>query len=292
MQSEIIQSDDALDVFLGKVSRLMVDTVLETPLRAILDGEPSLGSGKMLRARIAGRLAESTSAPLDTLLHAAAAVEMVHAASLLHDDVIDGGFLRRNHPAFWVERGVSGAILLGDLLLFKALELVGRVEDGRLTRKLITLTGDVCQAESEQELIIRGQAADWDTCVRIARGKTGALFAFVAWACAGTDPVRQAILLEAGFQVGTAYQLADDILDATGDHDQAGKTLGTDASRQKTTAMRVTGSTPLNPAHEVRELCRNSGAELIASPSLHQAWTTYLKRDLGPALDPILAPVS
>ncbi len=257
-----------------------------TALRALADSAPGLiGQGKMLRARLALRVGPATgAAPIDTV-RAAAAVELTHAASLLHDDVIDGGVLRRGAPAFWVEKGVSGAILLGDLLLFKALELVAAVDPATLLPALVRLTGEVCEAETEQELLLRGAPAGWEQCLRIARRKTGPLFAFAALAGAGADPRLARALEASGYEVGTAYQLADDLLDVAGDPALAGKTLGSDSARAKVTAAAAALNEPVDPPAVIRELCAISAARLVEWPAVQSAWQAYLDLDLRPAID-------
>jgi octaprenyl-diphosphate synthase len=269
---------------LAAVRRLMGEALSETVLARLLpDTHALLNSGKMLRSRLLLRVGPAAEVPLPTLHHAAAAVELIHAASLLHDDVIDGGFLRRNLPTFWVEKGVPGAILVGDLMLFKGLDLAGRVEEGRLMPLLVRLTGEVCDAESEQELVLRGKTAMWEHCVRIARRKTGALFAFAATACGGTDPVLAATLRDAGYAIGTAYQLADDVLDSNGDETASGKTLGTDLARAKTTAATAWDG-PSDAATYADMLCRQALTSLEPWPAVHAAWSLFNDADLRPAL--------
>lgn len=270
----------------------MANTILNTPLREVLsDFSGTLGAGKMLRARIPGRTGPAASAEHKTLVHAAAAVEMIHGASLLHDDVIDGGYLRRGIPSFWVEKGVSGAILLGDLLLFKAVDLVCQVEGGRLAHSLVLAAGEICEAETEQELVLRGKDASWESCVRIARKKTGALFAFAAEASAGDDPDQRQALKEAGYLVGTAYQLADDILDSVGTTEQAGKTLGTDEAREKTTAMRV-DTKGIDPQEFLQDLCEKSRRLLDPWPAVKAGWNTYLDEDFLPTVEKLVNSLS
>lgn len=270
----------------------MQSTLLGTPLGTILtDCSGLLGAGKMLRARMCLRTGSGVGSEHKTLVHCAAAVEMIHAASLLHDDVIDGGILRRGLPSFWVEKGVSGAILLGDLLLFKAVDLVCQVESGRLAHALVLAAGEICEAESAQELVLRGTKSDWEHCVDIARSKTGALFAFAAEAGAGTDPQRAKALKEAGYLVGTAYQLADDILDSNGTTELAGKTLGTDEARKKTTAVRVE-SDGVNPEQYLFDLCEQSKDLLSPWPDARKAWSKYLDTDFIPSVEKLVGPCS
>lgn len=279
-----------LEESLEQVRDLMVSTLAGTALgRLKTDLRAMLGNGKMLRSRMIFHLGPAARVPHATLLHAAAAVEMIHAASLLHDDVIDGGQIRRGAPTFWVERGVPGAILVGDLILFKAIELVCRVESGRLVPSFVQLCGEVCDAESEQELLLRGEAAQWEDCVRIARRKTGALFAFAAYACGGEDAALGAILQESGFAVGTAYQLVDDLLDASGRPEVAGKSLGSDEARRKTTAVSASQDGGIDPVAYVEMLCEQAERALDPWPDLKHAWRQFMAADMRPTLSRHLA---
>ncbi len=279
-----------MDDGLAAVRRLMAGVLAETVLHKLIpDCKSLLGNGKLLCSRLLLRVGTAAGVAPSTLQHAAASVELIHAASLLHDDVIDGGFLRRNLPTFWSEKGVPGAILVGDLMLFKALDLAGRVEGGRLIQLLVRMTGEVCDAESEQELVLRGQTAIWEHSVRIARRKTGSLFAFAAHVCGGDDGILSSTLQDAGYAIGTAYQLADDILDATGDESDSGKTLGTDQARAKTTAATAWDG-PTDASTYVDLLCRQASDSLISWPAVHAAWCGYVEQDLRPALARFLYP--
>lgn len=279
-------SPEAVEPALDEVRRVMTDALARSPMREVVsECADLLFGGKMLRARLALRVGPAAGVPHSTLVHAAAAVELIHSASLLHDDVIDGGCLRRGLPAFWVERGIPGAILLGDLMLFKAFDLLERLEDGRLLPAIIRVTGEICEAETEQELVLRGTPSEWDTCVSIARRKTGALFAFTGHAAGGADPGLRDALAEAGYTIGTAYQLADDFLDAHGDSTAAGKTLGRDEARSKATAARAPLPPRLDPAAYVEELCAAARRRLDPWPVVQQAWDTYMAIDLRPAIE-------
>jgi len=281
----LTQKNDPVDKYLEDVRNLMADSLSDTVLRHLTsDCKTLVSSGKMLRSRLAFRVGPASEIPHRTLVYAAAAVEMIHAASLLHDDVIDGGYLRRGSPTFWVERGVSGAILVGDLMLFKALDIVSEVEAGHLTRKLIKLTGEVCDAESEQELVLRNTQPDWENCVKIARRKTGALFAFSAYACGGDDLELSNALCESGYIIGTAYQLADDILDARGSSEQSGKSHGSDQARHKTTAVTSNTENKRDPVEYVEDLCRQAEMNLTRWPAVLKAWREFMTRDMQPAL--------
>lgn len=283
------KTNDSLEPRLREIRLLMAQSLGETVLnRMAQDQHLFLSSGKMLRSRLLLRVGEAAGTHTNVVLHAAAAVEMIHAASLLHDDVIDGGFLRRNLPTFWTERGVPGAILVGDLMLFKALDLLGNADEGRLVRSLVKMTGEVCDAESEQELFLRGKAPTWENCVAIARRKTGALFAFAAHAAGGTDVELSDTLRESGYAVGTAYQLADDILDVVGTEEETGKTLGTDHARHKTTAASAAAITGVDPVAFIEHLCQQAEERLDPWPRVQQSWRVFMDTDLLPSIDKAL----
>jgi len=272
-----------LDLFLDDVRELILATLRETTLRDVVKEARSLTSlgGKLLRSRLVWRVGGRSGVDRKLLLHGAAAVEMIHTASILHDDVIDGGLLRRGMPTFWVEKGSAGAILLGDLLLFKAIDLVCRVADGRYTHELVKLTGEVCEAESEQELMLQGTESRLEICHSIARRKTGALFAFAAQLAGDGHPLRREALKEAGYLLGTAYQLADDLLDTRAVDGEAGKTLGTDARRDIVSAARLDD---VDLIAYLRQLTLQAVQVLNGDTVAVEGVREYLREDLEPAL--------
>lgn len=280
-----VECDDHLARFLEDVRGTMHRRLSATSLAGLAEGLAAiLGNGKMLRARLVHRVGSAAGLPTEARLLIAAAVELVHAGSLLHDDVIDGAALRRGAPAFWVERGVPAAILLGDLLFFLALELLQETDGGRLVPVMVRIAGEICDGESEQELVLRGRPSSWEQCVSIARRKTGALFAFAAQASGGTDAKLQDALRKAGYAIGTAYQLSDDILDATGSPAAAGKTLGSDRANGKPTAVTAALPEGTTAVQYIEDLCASAPRELAPWPAVRQAWEEYTEKDFAPAL--------
>lgn len=247
---------------------------------------PMITGGKMLRARLVLRIGAVTGLAAEMLNCYAAALEMIHAASLLHDDVIDSSERRRGMPSFWVAKGTSGAILLGDLLMCRALTMVGRHGNASVRDDLLEFVEEMCDAEAEQELMLRGAEPDWGTCLSTARRKTGALFAFAASCCVDAeDAAMKAGLVESGYEIGTAYQLADDIFDAYGDAAEAGKSLGNDAPSEKVTAASAfKNSGDVDPIAHVGDLCGASVERLSPWPDVQAAWREYLKEDLQPVI--------
>jgi heptaprenyl diphosphate synthase len=267
------------------VAAAMTDCLKDTNLSSLLPGNKNLlGSGKMLRSRLVLAVGTANGIDESVLIKAAAAVDIIHGASLLHDDVIDGGILRRGAPTFWKKHGTNGAILFGDLLVFKALTLLVEADRFDLLKELISMSGEVCRSEVEQELVLRGSPGTWEECERVARFKTGSLFAFAAVGGGTGAPGQTEALREAGFMLGTAYQLADDVLDATGNEEVSGKTLGTDNQRGKTTAITATRNAPEDPVRHIYTLLDSSTAQLAAWPEIQGAWDTFLNVTMKPVL--------
>jgi octaprenyl-diphosphate synthase len=270
---------------LKTVQSTMHGCLTDTNLAKLLPGNKNLlGNGKMLRSRLVLAIGGANGVDEQTLINAAAAVDIIHGASLLHDDVIDGGILRRGAPTFWKKYGTNGAILFGDLLVFKALNLLTEVNRLDLLQELIDMSTHVCRSEVEQELVLRGSPGTWEECEQIARAKTGALFAFAAAAGSMDKPGQLEALREAGFILGTAYQLADDVLDASGNEEISGKTLGTDNKRGKTTAITATKNAPADPVKYIYALLDRSADQLAPWPELFEAWNAFLNVTMKPVL--------
>ena len=167
----------------------------------------------------------------------AAAVEMIHTATLVHDDVLDEAELRRHVPTVNAGWGNKVSILLGDMLFTHAFHLTSTV-DGRACGIIGEATNRVCAGELRQDCergnlvlteadyfaIIEGKTAALTECC----GRLGALYA------GASDHVAEK-LAKFGRNLGLAFQIADDLLDLVGDEHTVGKTLGTDLAQQKLT---------------------------------------------------------
>jgi len=246
----------------------------------------ALAAGKMLRTRFAARLIEGASEETETRIEKlCAAVEMVHTASLCHDDVIDHAQFRRGRPSLWRATGASGAILLGDLLLCEALKLLLEVDGGRYVAPFVDKLTEFCTAEIEQEIGLRGKPLDACTCQRLARGKTGPLFAFLGHACGGGERALCAALEEAGYLAGTAYQLADDLVDVLGEERVTGKTLGTDAERGKFTLASHSGDGAEATRERISRLYDAALARLSRWPHMRKRLAAFLADDLQPVFE-------
>ena len=185
----------------------------------------------VLGARLGGREMD------EDIKAAAVAAELVHNATLLHDDVIDLGTERRGAPSARMVYGNAASVLGGDYLLTRALQLVEPLGGGLLRRLLATIS-DMVRAEAIQ-LDQRGSLRpDRDTYIEIIAGKTAALFQWAIAAGAslgGLTPEGVAAAERTGAALGLAFQLTDDLLDVQGDPNLTGKALFTDLAEGKLT---------------------------------------------------------
>lgn len=271
---------------LADVVQIGVDSLKQTSLAPIMEHLGSVVcSGKMLRSRLILRIGTAAGLSFQTLSRLAASVELIHAASLLHDDVIDGSQLRRGSPTFWLQKGVSGSILVGDLLICRAVSLVMETGNNQVLGNLVKTMEEMCNAEVEQELLCRGTNPGWEERISVARRKTGSLFAFASSVCGGTNELLSSALMDSGYAVGTAYQLADDVLDVCGDPVLADKTLGSDAGRSKPTTflsgMALGDNDPLN---YINSLCERSLVTLVSWPDIYHVWQSFLNEDIYPCI--------
>lgn len=197
--------------------------------------------GKRLRplcVLVAGQL--GSISPSKAKLHAAAAAcELVHTATLLHDDVIDLGQERRGHPTARMLYGNATSILAGDGLLVGALQRLVEQDLIQLLEQLLQIVRGMVQAEAWQ-LEQRGQfVVDRELYLQIIGGKTAALFAWSLQAggqLANLSPAAIAALGQVGQHVGCAFQLIDDVLDVlTPEHHSLGKDSFADVREGKLT---------------------------------------------------------
>jgi geranylgeranyl pyrophosphate synthase len=170
---------------------------------------------------------------------AAAAVELVHMATLVHDDVLDEAPLRRGHPTAWATHGEPVAIATGDYLFSRAFAELAALGDSVSIRVLSQTSVELARGEMLQAEQARDPGVAPEAVLERCRLKTGRLFAA---ACAlggrlgGLSDEGCAALDRFGESLGLAFQLADDVLDCAGDPTRTGKALGTDL-RDGTTSL-------------------------------------------------------
>jgi len=217
-----------------------------------------LGTGKRLRPILVLASGETLGAVADDLMPAACAIEMIHAYSLIHDDLpaMDNDDLRRGRPTCHKAFGEAIAILAGDALLTRAFEVLSSVEaQGKPPdyRKQVRVIREVATAAGTVEALIGGQVADIEnenkqvgdsTLEYIHRSKTGAMIkasVVVGGIIAGARDDQIERLAAYGGRIGLAFQVADDILDVTSTSEQLGKTPGKDQAARKATYPAIHG---------------------------------------------------
>ena len=240
---------------------------------AVLDG------GKRLRPLLALATSEAVNGDAGAAMRAACALELIHAYSLVHDDMpcMDNDVLRRGKPTVHVAFGEAQALLAGDALQALAFELLVP-EDGSVDPKMTaTLCRQLAQAAGATgmaggqaiDLASVGWALDRSGLENMHRCKTGALLqaSVTMGAATGPSDAHQLRCLRAyGDALGLAFQVVDDILDVTTDSATLGKTAGKDAASDKPTFVSLMGLEAaqacaddlLNQAHAV---LRESGLE-------------------------------
>ena len=274
-----------VDQDLSAVRDIIMDALRETSLKEEVERFGStVSGGKMLRASLVLAVGRDSTVTRDALCRLGAAIELLHAASLLHDDIIDGGVERRSSAALWVSDGTKAAVLVGDLLLSIALGLVHESAPERLP-SLVKALHEMCDGEAEQEFHSGAELHSWEGCVRIARRKTGSLFGLAAACAGGADATLAGALERAGIDLGTAYQLADDMLDTCDDSELVGKSLGTDALSGKLTAATASVAAGIDPDTAINELLISAERELDDWPTVQQHWNRYVDGMIRPLVE-------
>jgi octaprenyl-diphosphate synthase len=185
-----------------------------------------------LAARVAGRPVSQDVATV------AAIVEIIHTATLVHDDILDGAEVRRKVATLNARWGDQVAVLVGDVLFNKAYLAAARLPDRFASRYLSEVMEEVLEGEIHQDLVARHADLSEPEYREIIRGKTAALYEaslVVGAHYAGAGRELSDALGRYGHHLGMAFQIVDDRLDLTGDEATVGKTLGRDLLEGKTT---------------------------------------------------------
>ncbi len=212
-------------------------TVLRDASRHII-----AAGGKRIRPRLVllsyaavGGLEPEEAAPV------AAAVELVHTASVVHDDINDHGVVRRGRPSVNALWGRTFALLTGDYMFAKVYELMAPFKD--LNAVLADATTALVEGETLQAYAVKESSFNRETYYRVIALKTAALFkasAEMGAALGGGTHAQIDALGRFGYNIGIAFQIVDDILDVIGDEQQLGKTAGIDIEQGRGVATAYT----------------------------------------------------
>ncbi|HEY2326498.1 MAG TPA: polyprenyl synthetase family protein [Gaiellaceae bacterium] len=215
-----IHATPGLAGYMAEVETGLAEAVAARPgLAADVAGEALSAGGKRLRPLLCFLTAEDEPSPA-----AAVAVELVHMATLVHDDLVDGARMRRGMPAAWSVFGPDAALAAGDYLYACAFTVLVRTGDEAAVATLADAALCLARGEALQRLQMRNPETTIDAYLERCALKTGKLIEAACLLGSGGD----ARLGRYGLNLGIAFQIADDILDCAGQTQETGKIPGTD----------------------------------------------------------------
>jgi octaprenyl-diphosphate synthase len=247
---------EPVEPFLHAVTKQLIQQVNDFDPQIVPYAQYALnGSGKHLRPTLvalsAGALGDITPGHVT----AAVIIEMVHLATLVHDDVMDEAEIRRGSPTLAANWGNEIAVLFGDCLFAQALKLAASFPTPEVCRAVAMATNTVCSGEILQTQHRRKFQVSRREYFRVIEMKTAELFTLscdLAALLGNTTPNLRAALREFGAAFGTAYQVYDDCVDLFGTEASAGKSLGTDLAKGKLTWPVLLAWERANAADRVR----------------------------------------
>jgi octaprenyl-diphosphate synthase len=225
---------------LGQVKKLIDEQLFCRPVEIgvgrMVEHLESCG-GKMIRPGLVLLAGGAVDKITDKHIHIAAIMEMIHNATLLHDDVIDEGQRRRGQETVNSLWGNESAVLLGDFLLSKVFKMCADLEP-EVVRIIAAAAGRTCEGELRQI----AQRENWQLSeseyLDIITEKSAALFSsccYLGGFLAGADETKLQLLSDFGLNLGIAFQITDDLIDLLGDQSKTGKPIGSDLDNGKVT---------------------------------------------------------
>jgi len=226
--------------------------------------------GKRLRPRVTLLAAEACGGNAAAHLHLAAYMELIHVATLIHDDVVDNAATRRGVNATAVDYGNRVSVLAGDYLFAWIFKNVTLDYPHPIPNVLSATLADICDGEVLQLQALGNLDLPLETYVEIARKKTASLFAASAQCGAimgGGDASEIGALRQFGEAFGIAFQMRDDLLDMVADERSLGKPAGNDLTERKTTIPLIAALASGNGSFraEVRQFYQSGANEAIPS---------------------------
>ncbi len=230
---------DPVEPFLESVNQRLAQQVKAFEPETISYADYALnGQGKHLRPALVALTANALGKVNDAHVTVAVIIEMVHLATLVHDDVMDEAEIRRGRLTLAANWGNEIAVLFGDCLFARALTLASSFPTPEICRAVAMATNTVCTGEILQTQRRGDFGFTRAQYFKVLEMKTAELFALsceLSALLSGADAQVRARLREFGLAFGTAYQVYDDCVDLFGSEAAAGKSLGTDLSKGKLT---------------------------------------------------------
>jgi heptaprenyl diphosphate synthase len=226
--------------------------------------------GKRVRPALVLLSARCGSYDLDRLTPAAMAVELTHAATLVHDDVIDRSAVRRGRPTVAASLGDEPAIVIGDFYFAKAYEHAARTDSTEVVGTLARAVMEICAGEVRQQAIRYRYSTGVDEYMQRIESKTATLLAAscdIGASLAGVSPGVRSSLHEYGRMLGLAFQIADDVLDYLGSEGEIGKPSGKDITEGFATLPLMLAMEDGTIAKQLKDVLQD-GRELSAPEAL------------------------
>jgi geranylgeranyl diphosphate synthase type I len=255
----------------------VLEAVEPDELRAELE-HVALAGGKRVRPTVTVLVCEALDGDVERAIDYAVGVELVHNASLVIDDIIDESERRRDTPAAWTQFGYGPAIIASDGLLGEAFALFSANE-----RAMQAVAESMVELGEGEAVELVDQPVTEAEYVELARRKTGALFraaAELGAIAADADAYTVEAFGQYAERVGVAFQMRDDVLDATADPEQLGKPTGHDAEMERPSIVEVTDLTPAEAEQRAHDTSDAALAALDSVESQDSQAMAYL-RDLA-----------
>ena len=230
---------EQVDPFIQAVNQRLIQQANEFDPQIVPYAQAALnGSGKHLRPTLVALAGSAVGKTSDAHVTAAVIIEMVHLATLVHDDVMDEAQIRRGQLTIAANWGNEIAVLFGDCLFAQALKLASSFPTTEVCRAVAMATNTVCTGEILQTQHRRNFELSRREYFRVIEMKTAELFTLscdLAAFLGNASAEQRAALRQFGAAFGTAYQVYDDCVDLFGSETAAGKSLGTDLAKGKLT---------------------------------------------------------
>ncbi len=228
-----------IEPFLNLVARRLDEQVQAFDAEVVPFARYAISSqGKQLRPTLVALSGSAVGKINENLVNVAVIIEMVHLATLVHDDIMDSASIRRRRPTLAANWGNQISVLLGDCLFAHAVRMASSFPTPEVCRAVASATNTVCSGEILQTLHRGEMRFNRAEYFKVIEMKTGELFALScdlgSW-LGGANPQQREWLRQYGMALGTAYQVYDDCLDLFGSESRAGKSLGTDLASGKYT---------------------------------------------------------
>ena len=292
VKSSDFLTSDYLQFFEGYLNDLLDE--LDINVRDLAK-QVVLRGGKRIRPVLVFLCGSSNSDATENLLKASSVIELVHVATLVHDDILDNASIRRGNPTLHSLHSKHTSILLGDALFSFALEIATTFPDTTVCRIVSKATRDTCTGEIDQNLFVNDFEMSLDKYYSIIQNKTGALFSAscsIGAYLSGASSIVMDLVCDFGTSLGVNYQIYDDLVDTFGDKSSFDKTLGTDISSGKVTLPIIklleslSGNERNSVVSDLSQKTQNVDfleylGELFVKNSIHQVCFDELQKQLS-----------